>query len=411
MRQSRLPVFVAVVLASAVAFLPAMAGEPDPVKIGIIFPMSGANADSGKQNADGCALAAKHINDAGGIKALGGAKIELVVADIMSDTNQCKSVAERVLQDRSIIAVTGAGSSAFVLPMLPVFEKTRTPFITAQVAPAITNQGYQYVFETTAMAPENAVAQIGFLDFINKKYNLNLKKVGIIYENTEYGQSNARSAATMATKAGLEVVFNESFPIGIPDASALIVSLKSSGAQVVIPSCYAQDAKTLSNAMRSLRYSPVIIGGGAGFLLPAFAEELGDSVEGIISSASGNWDSRNIQENPEFKKVPEEFLKTHGVFMTEQSVASYNIIWMLAKALEKSGSRDKAALRDTIRGLDIDTFTVGGPVKFDETGYNTNALALMVQWQKQPDGTFLPRTVYPDKYTTTEYLLPEGMGK
>ncbi len=402
---------LAAVFALTCARPAANAGEPEPVKIGIIFPMSGANADSGKQNADGCALAVKHINDAGGIKSLGGAKLELVVADIMSDTNQCKAVAERVLQDKSIIAVTGASSSAFVLPMLPVFEKNRTPFVTAQVAPAITNQGYQYVFETTAMAPENAVAQIGFLDYINKKYELGLTKVGIIYENTEFGQSNARSAAQMATNAGLEVVFNESFPVGIPDASALIINLKNSGAQVVIPSCYAQDAKTLSNAMRNLRYSPVIIGGGAGFLLPAFAEELGESVDGIISSASGNWDSRNIQSNPEFKKVPEDFLKTHGVFMTEQSVASYNIIWMLSTALEQTGSRDKAVLRDAIRALEIDTFTVGGPQKFDETGYNTNALALMVQWQKQPDGSFLPRTVYPEEYTTTEYVLPESMRK
>lgn len=401
----------AAILACSTAFQLVAAGEPAPVKIGIIFPMSGANADSGKQNADGCALAVKHINDAGGIKSLGGAKIELVIADIMSDTNQCKSVAERVLQDRSIVAVTGASSSAFVLPMLPVFEKTRTPFLTAQVAPAITGQGYQYVFETTAMAPENAKSQIGFLDYINKKYDLKLKKVGIIYENTEYGQSNARSAAEMATKAGLDVVFNESFPIGIPDASALIVNLKNSGAQVVIPSCYAQDAKTLSNAMRSLSYSPVIIGGGAGFLLPAFAEELGDSVEGIISSASGNWDSRNIQSNPALKKVPENFMETYGVFMTEQSVASYNIIWTLAQALEKCASRDKTVLRDTIRSLVLDSFTVGGPQKFDETGYNVNALALMVQWQKQSDGTFLPRTVYPEEYTTVEYILPESMRK
>ena len=387
------------------------AGEPDPVRIAIIFPMSGANADSGKQNADGCALAVKHINDAGGIKSLGGAKLELVIADIMSDTNQCKAVAERVMQDKSILAVTGASSSAFVLPMLQVFEKARTPFITAQVAPAITGQGYQYVFETTAIAPENAKAQIGFLQYIIKKYDLDLKKVGVVYENTEYGQSNASSAAKMVEEAGLEVVFNESFPIGIPDASALIVSLKNSGAQVMIPSCYAQDAKTLTTAMRSLNYSPVIIGGGAGFLLPAFAAELGDGVEGIISSASGNWDSRNIQENPRFKMVPEDFKKTYGEFMTEQSVASYNIIWMLSQALEKTGSRDKTQLRDAIRALQIDTFTVGGPQKFNENGYNTNALALMVQWQKQEDGSFIPRTVYPEEYTTTEYILPEMLRK
>jgi branched-chain amino acid transport system substrate-binding protein len=379
----------------------------DVIKIAAMFPMSGVGADNGVQNINGCQLAVDHINEAGGIKSLGGAKLELVIGDFMSDTNQCKSVAERVLQDTSIVAATGASSSSYVLPMLPVFEKAGVPYITAQVAPAITNQGYQYVFETTAMAPENGKVQVNFINWLNEEQDMGLEKVGIIYENTEYGQSNAESAKSLAESAGLEVVFDESFPAGITDAGALIANLKNSGAQVVIPSCYTQDAKTLFNTMSSMNYYPVIIGGGSGFLYPAFAEELGDAVNGITSSASGGWDTRNIQESEEFRKVPELYMEKYGEFMTEQAVASYNSIYILAYALEECGTTDRDTLRDTIRGLNIDTFVVGGPLAFDETGYNTNAYSVINQWQKQEDGTYLPCTIFPEEAATAEYQRPE----
>ena len=404
--------FLAVLaIVTALLALPAIAGEPAPVKIGAIFPISGANADSGKLNLDGVMLAAKHINDRGGIKSLGGAKIEIVSGDCMSDTNQCKAVAERILQDKSIMAVTGASASSFVLPMLPVFEKSRTPFITAQLALAICNQGYQWIFETTGNSNEFAAAQVNFMKYLNSDYGLNINKVAIVYENTEWGQSNAAGAAKLAKEAGMDVVFNESFPVGLPDASSLVTALKNMGAEVMLPIAYAQDCKTLFSAMRSLRYSPIIIGGGGGIVLPSFAEEIGSDIEGVVSSSSSAWDTTNIINNPEFDFVAADFLKEYGVFMTEQSVASYNIIWMLGKALEKAGSRDKRVLRDTIRALDIESMTIGGPLKFDETGYNTNGKSVMVQWQKQDDGTFIPRTVYPPEYSPVKYILPEGMRK
>lgn len=380
--------------------------EVGTIKIAAMFPMSGSGADNGVQNVNGCQLAVDHINAAGGIAALGGAQLELVIGDFMSDTNQCKSVAERITQSGDIVAATGASSSTYVIPMLPVFEKAEIPYITAQVAPEITGQGYQYVFETTAMAQENAIAQVNFINWLNEELDMGLEKVGIIYENTEYGQSNAESAVTLAESSGLEVVFDESFPAGIADASSLIANLKNSGAQVVIPTCYTQDAKTLFNTMSSMNYSPLIIGGGGGFLYPAFAEELGDAVNGIVSSASGTWDTANILNNEEFASIPDIYMGVYGEFMTEQAVASYNSIYILAKALEECGSTDSEILRDTIRSLELDTMVVGGPLAFDETGYNVNAYAVINQWQQQEDGSYLPRTIYPVEAATTDYEAP-----
>jgi len=381
------------------------------IKIGAIFPLSGTSADNGKQNVNGAELAVKQTNEAGSIKALGGAKLELVVSDNMSDTNQCKAVAERMLTDKSVVTVIGAAASAYVVPMLPVFEKAGTPFVTAQLADAITSQGYKYVFETTARGSDWGKMQIEFIKWLNDKYGLGITKVGVIYENTEWGQSNAKGSVSVAQSSGLEIVYNESFPVGTADASSLIAGLIKSGAQVVIPSCYTQDAKTIVNTMNSMKYYPVIFGGGGGFLYPAFVKEFGDGVIGIASTSADNLETKNMIEDPKFKDLPAAYKAQYNEFMAEQAVGSYGNIYVIAQALEAAGSTDKDKIRDAIRALNINTPFPGGPVKFDETGLNINAIPVIVQWQKLEDGSIQPRTVYPESAATAEYILPQGMKK
>ena len=132
-----------------------------------------------------------------------------------------------------------------------------------------------------------------------------MTKVGIIYEDTDYGISTAQGNLELAKSAGLEVVFNESFPANGSDVSSLITNLKASGAEMVLPVAFTQDAKLIFNTMSSMDYHPLILGGGAGFLYPSFAEELGDAVDGVLSVASLNWDSTSF--SGDFAEVARQF--------------------------------------------------------------------------------------------------------
>ena len=65
----------------------------------------------------------------------------------------------------------------------------------------------------------------------------------------------------------MEVVFNESFPANGSDVSSLITNLKASGAELILPVAFTQDAKLIFNTgLNSMDYHPLILGGGAGFL-------------------------------------------------------------------------------------------------------------------------------------------------
>ena len=376
--------------------------EDETIKIGCVFPISGNNADQGVFNVDGCQFAIDYINEKGGIQSLGGRKLELVTYDNQSDADQSKAAAERLINENpDIVAVTGAASSSFVLPMLPVFEKNGMPFLTAQVSESITNQGYQYVFRFGSTGGSFSEYQVKFLDWLNEEYGLGISKIGIVYEDTEYGISNTEGAVAAIEESaengsGLEIVYNESFTAGSSDLTNIVVGLKQAGCEVVFPTCYTQDAKLLFNTMESMNYNPLIIGGGGGFLYPAFGEELGDLVDGVVSVTGHNYDIQTITNNEEIADIGAQFEEEYGYFMCEQSTSAFSAIYLIAQALENAASTDHDAVAEAIRALTCLSATPGGEVAFDETGANVNAHAVVVQWQKGEDGVYRTNCVFPD---------------
>lgn len=380
------------------------------IKIGLVFPLSGKNADQGVFNVDGAKLAVKKINDAGGIKSLNGAKLELVVYDNESDADKSKTVAERLIKENpDVVAVHGASASAFVLPMLSVFEKAQIPFLTAQTSQTITSQGYKYAFAFAAQSPQFAATQVAMLEWLNKKYSLNITKIGLVYEDSEWGLTNSKAArdAVKANTTGLQMVYDKSYTAGSSDLSSIVTGLMNSGAEVVFPTSYTQDAKLLFNTMTANKYSPLIIGGGAGFLYPVFAKDLGPLVDGILSVASHNYDAKTIMSNESLKTVGDEFEKAYGYFMPEQGVSAYNAVYMVSKALENGKSAKATDVAAEVRKLTVTTLAPGGALKFNDAGWNTNSVAVMVQWQKGTDGKFRCKTVFPESEATNEFQLTD----
>ena len=101
----------------------AAADSGDTIKIGAFFNFSGANADTGVLDGDGAQFAVDWINENGGIKSMGGKKLELVKGDTLSDSAQAKAVAERIISENpDMVAAVGAGGSGYTIAMGSVFE-------------------------------------------------------------------------------------------------------------------------------------------------------------------------------------------------------------------------------------------------------------------------------------------------
>ncbi len=373
--------------------------DEETIKIAFIYPLSGGSAESGNMCLDAANLAVKNINDAGGIKALGGKKLELVVFDGTSDPAQSKNVAERALSDKNIVAAVGSGSSALTLPMLPAFEKNQVPLLTFSNSVDITNQGYQYVFSITNRGTQLGEYNIEFLDYLNNDLGYSYKKVAIIYENSANGINMADGARKSAQNMGLEIVFDESYQAGNADFAPMITAIKNSGAEVVMPYGYMQEQKLIFSAMRDIDFYPLVMGNSN---WPSFYEALGDATNGVVTVGNWNWNTKLVQENEEYTKIVKQFEDTYGYFMTEQSGPTYDAVKIIANALEICGKTDSVELRNTISANKFDGMQLTGVYEFNEKGENINGVPAVSQWQYGK-----PVAVYPIEYAGSEYIAPD----
>ena len=253
----------------------------DTVYIGMCNPITGGNADSGQQDLDACKIAVKRINEEGGIKALGGAKVELVVIDSTSDATQSAQILERAISSNNLSGIVGPGTGDIVFSILPVIEKYKIPALVNAIPDKITESGYTYVFQAVPKASMFGQQQISYIQYLNEEKGCGIKKIAIAFENSSYGQSTAEGAKKYAEQAGFEVVLYESFTQNSSDLSSLVTAMKNTGAGCILPVAHSQDAKLMVNTMKALNYNPIIIGGGAGFLWPLLGKELGRNLMGL----------------------------------------------------------------------------------------------------------------------------------
>ncbi len=99
-------------------------------------------------------MAVDEINQQGGVKALGGAKLTLKIADASDSPEKAKSAAERLLsQEPQLVAGIGSWLSSFTLAITEVTERQQLPWLTLSYADTITGRGFKYVFQTSPTEP------------------------------------------------------------------------------------------------------------------------------------------------------------------------------------------------------------------------------------------------------------------
>ena len=160
----------AVLAASAIALAAlystpvAVQAQSKNVKIAVIVPLSGPWARQGTLVKFGAETAINEINAAGGIKALGGVKLELVAIDAGDSAEKAKNAAQRlVAQEPDVVGGMGAWLSTFTLAVTEVTERAQIPWLTLSYSDTITDRGFKYVFQsspTAGVQSTNAVPTI-----------------------------------------------------------------------------------------------------------------------------------------------------------------------------------------------------------------------------------------------------------
>lgn len=371
--------------AAAFAVLATPARAADDVVIGVIQPLSGPNAQFGIGAQRGTELAAQIINDAGGIKALGGAKIKLVAADVPSP-NTAAATTQRLISQNGVSAVVGAFVSSSTIAASEVTERAQIPLVTFAFADQITGRGYEYVFQVSPKGTVFGKAQFDYATAIAKAAGEQISKIAILYEDTAYGTAQAKGLREAAKAAGVEVVMDEAYPLGITDVSPLVNKLKASGAQIAFPVSYLNDSLLIIRALRQQNIDIPVIGGAAGYIIPDFKKGLGEYAEGVLSVAAASGDL--------IPDLAAKYKEKYGSFITHEAIIHAAALEAVAKAMEKAKSSDPQKVRDALATLDycggLAAGVPGGCIKFDKSGLNTSSFPVMVQWRGEE-----PVTVYP----------------
>src|SRR5262245_64491520 len=161
-------------------------GQTKEVKVGLIAPMSGPWARQGDLMVKGANLAIENVNNAGGIKALGGAKVKLIVFDAGDSVEKARNAAQRMLaQEPELVGATGAWLSSFTLAVTEVTERAELPVLTLSYSDQITARGFKYVFQTSPTAGAQALGALpALLELGKASTGKQAKTVGIIMDNT-----------------------------------------------------------------------------------------------------------------------------------------------------------------------------------------------------------------------------------
>ena len=377
----------AAVLITAPFVIRSSSAQPAAINIGVVVPLSGANAQFGINCRNGIELVADGINAAGGIKALGGVKINLVVSDATSNPATASAAAQRLITQNELTAILGAFASSLTLVISEVTARADIPFLTQAFADEITGRGLDSVFKVTPTATVIGRAQVNYTLAIAEAAGSKIEKIAIMYEDTAYGVSQSRGLRRAAKDADIEVVMDEAYPLGITDANPLINKLRASGAQAVFPMSYLNDSLFIIRAMRQQHMTIPAIGGAAGYIIPDFEKGLGEFAEAVLSISPTNYDLAPALTDP--------FRKRFGYFMVHEAIEHAVTLDVVVQAIERAKSAKPKAVTKALHGGRFDggwtKAMPGGAVQFDQTGLNTLAVPIMVQWRRRELVTVWPK--------------------
>jgi branched-chain amino acid transport system substrate-binding protein len=356
----------------------------DTINMGGLYPLTGSFAQIGQGCVNAAKLAVQMVNDAGGIKSLGGAKLNLIVSDVQSDPTVTRTETDRLISSYRPAAIHGAFASALTLIASEVAERAKTPLLTGSSSDQL-NKDRRYTFTPFSRASQFALTQLQMSKLVSDQ-----PKVAVIFENTAFGTSTSNGLREQAPAQGVEIVLFEPYSAGLSDASPLINKVKASGANMLFPVSYLNDLILIIRAIKQVDLKIAINGGSGGFVIPDFYRNVGNAAEGLLGVAHWNHD---INENAQ--NVNAAYQKQFGEFLFEYAGGLVAQTFMIADALERAASADPQKVRDALATLDVSegyaAMCPGGRVKFGPDGKNIYAHPVGVQWQRGDLATVFPK--------------------
>ena len=345
------------------------------VKLGVLHPVTGALSYSGQQGRLGATLAIEEINAAGGIKALGGAKIEPVLGDAQSTPDGGTAEVEK-MNSAGVACIIGGYASNVCLATTQAAARYDLPYVVdVGVADAIVTRGLKNTFRFGPGFGVIAKTALANLVAINDQAGKPAKTVMIVHEDSLFGSGLAKLLNAQLPQHGFEILETIPHPTPTRDFNNVVLKIKAQNPDLVIPADYYNEYVLLASTMQQQRVKPKgiysVLGGAASSY--KFVKEFPEAANYIMDC--NHWFDPN---NPKAKLLKKR-VEDQGQFYTYEVYMNYSCVLLVADALERAASADRAKVTAALEGSTFSGHVMPyGPTKF-VNGQNEGAAPVNTQ--------------------------------
>lgn len=337
--------------------------QEDVIKIGYIGSITGSVAKYGTHEA--VVLAVEDINNAGGIN---GKKIRLISEDARCTPGEAVNAINKLIYSDGVKIVKGGHCSPESLAIAPIIEDTKSIMLaSATTSPLLSDKG-DYVFRTSPVSTVQSgmIAELAYNE-------LNLRKMAIIYEQTDYAEPIAEKLKEEFVKLGGEVVVYDAFMPGSTQFRTILTKVKNEEADGLFLSPQSPDAAlNLIKQLKELDLNVKLFGNDVAGI-SANIDKIPDLYEEFIM-ASPDFDV----ENPKTKKFMESYEAKYGVPIPFGiwTAESYDGVIILKEAIESCGE-DTDCIKEFLYNVK-DFEGASGKITIDENGDGVREYALRI---------------------------------
>jgi branched-chain amino acid transport system substrate-binding protein len=426
MMRNKVFVLISVALMLMVS-TPLFAAEKE-IKIGVLYPLSGALATIGRDLQRAAEFTAETlVNNKnpnvdilmakwGGIPNLKGAKIKLIFADHRGEPDRGADLAKRLILDEKVVGLMGAYNSSVTKTVSAVAERYGIPMINdSSTSPDLTRRGFKWFWRTT---PHDEYFNKDLFELlkgltegkvkgVRSVPKDQIKNLAYACENTEWGASVAKLLDAYAKEYGFNISKGLLYSANSPDLTSEVQALIAAKPDCMLFACYLSDSLLMIRTLKGMRASPRFFWGqDAGFEMAAFSKSLGADTNGVLTRTV--FIAKLAKVKRVAGQVNEIYKKKFGDDLTGATARSVVGVQTWAYVLNRAGSTDPKAIQKACNEINIPGYELVMPwdgIKFDATGQNILGKGLIGQYQFK-EGKVELEIIYPFDLATANMIYP-----
>ena len=352
-------------IAAAVFGLASAAIAQQPIKIGMSMAQTGGLAGGGKASLLGIEVWRDDVNAKGGLL---GRKVELVVYDDKSSASETPAIYSKLLDVDKVDILFAPYATVPTAPLMPLV-KQRGMLLMGNFSFQVNSKvGHDMWFNNAPWGPADSWAS-SFLDLGQKAGG---KTIALLSADQEFAQNLAKTAREVATKLGMQVVFDQAYPPSTVEFSGILRALKAAKPDIVYVASYPPDSAGILRAVNEIGIGDNVklFGGGmVGLQFGTVMENLGSLLNGVVNY--NTWLPEPQMYNDGTKAFFETYTKRAveakvdplGYYLAPYGYASGQ---MIEQAIKAVGSLDQKALAKYLR--ENTHKTIVGPITFAADG-------------------------------------------